>query len=179
MHTFGRNARPDEGESALFGNLSLVGVGGKFRITITQRQLVLSNSLKKGIRLDLASISRTRSIDIPKVPGGIVLWGGAACYLGATALIPPLGYAVSILGASSVISYFRFKNPALVIETNIGDRHIIQSKLNDQETLLKIQMIIQKVSNGQSVAEAKASLEREFRSTNSIIKPKGSLVHQI
>ena len=142
MHTFGRNARPDEGESALFGNLSLVGVGGKFRIAITQRQLVLSNSLKKGIRLDLASISRTRSIDIPKVPAGTVLWGGAACYLGATALIPPLGYAVSILGASSAISYFLFKNPALVIETNIGDRHIIQSRLNDQETLLRIQMII-------------------------------------
>ena len=175
MHTFGRNARPDEGESALFGNLSLVGVGGKFRITITQRQLVLSNSLKKGIRLNLASISRTRSIDIPKVPGGIVLWGGAACYLGATALIPPLGYAVSILGASSAISYFLFKNPALVIETNIGDRHIIQSKLNDQETLLKIQMIIQKVSNGQSVVEAKAALEREFRSTRPTIKPKGLL----
>ena len=175
MHTFGRNARPDEGESALFGNLSLVGIGGKFRITITQRQLVLSNSLKKGIRLDLASISRTRSIDIPKVPGGVVLWGGAACYLGATALIPPLGYAVSILGASSAISYFLFKNPALVIETNIGDRHIIQSKLNDQETLLKIEMMIQKVSNGQSVAEAKASLEREFRSINSIIEPKGLL----
>ena len=172
MHTFGRNARPDEGESALFGNLSLVGVGGKFRIAITQRQLVLSNSLKKGIRLDLASISRTRSIDIPKVPAGTVLWGGAACYLGATALIPPLGYAVSILGASSAISYFLFKNPALVIETNIGDRHIIQSRLNDQETLLRIQMIIQKVSNGQSVAEAKASLEREFRSTNTIMKPK-------
>ena len=65
MHTFGRNARPDEGESATFGNLSLVGVRGKFRIEITQRQLILSNDVRKGIKLDLASISRTRSIDIP------------------------------------------------------------------------------------------------------------------
>lgn len=176
MHTFGRNARPDEGESALFGNLSLVGLGGKFRITITQRQLVLANSLNKGIRLDLASISRTRSIDIPKIPGGIILWGGAACYLGATILIPPLGYAVSLLGAGSVLSHFIFKNPALVIETNIGDRHIIQSKLQDQEVLLKIQMMIDKVSNGQSVAEAKRCLEREFKlSQDSKREPKGLL----
>lgn len=176
MYTFGRNARPEEGESAMFGNLSLVGVGGKFRVTITQRQLVLSNSLNKGIRLDLASISRTRSIDIPRIPSGAILWGGAACYLGATILIPPLGYAVSLLGAGTVISHFILKNPALVIETNIGDRHIIQSKLQDQMTLLKLQMIIQKVSNGQSVAEAKASLEKEFRITiDPKVEPKGLL----
>ena len=176
MHTFGRNARPDEGESALFGNLSLVGVGGKFTITVNQRQLILSNSLNKGMRLDLASISRTRSIDIPRLPGGIVLWGGAACYLGVTILIPPLGYAVTLLGAGSMLSHFIFKNPALVIETSIGDRHIIQSKLHDHETLLKLQMMIQKVSNGQTVSEAKASLEKEFqRVSNPVVKPKGLL----
>ena len=166
MHTFGRNARPDEGESATFGNLSLVGVRGKFRIEITQRQLVLSNDVRKGIKLDLASISRTRSIDIPTIPGGIIIWGSAACYLGATILIPPLGYAVSLLGGLSVLSHFIFKTPALVIETNIGDRHIIQSRLNDQEVLLKVHMMIEKVSNGQSVRDAKNILEKEFRHEN-------------
>ena len=166
MHTFGRNARPDEGESATFGNLSLVGVRGKFRIEITQRQLVLSNDVRKGIKLDLASISRTRSIDIPTIPGGIIIWGSAACYLGATILIPPLGYAVSLLGGLSVLSHFILKTPALVIETNIGDRHIIQSRLNDQEVLLKVHMMIEKVSNGQSVRDAKNILEREFRHEN-------------
>jgi hypothetical protein len=45
----------------------LVGVRGKFRIEITQRQLILSNDVRKGIKLDLASISRTRSIDIPTI----------------------------------------------------------------------------------------------------------------
>ena len=166
MHTFGRNARPDEGESATFGNLSLVGVRGKFRIEITQRQLILSNDVRKGIKLDLASISRTRSIDIPTIPSGIIIWGSAACYLGATILIPPLGYAVSLLGGLSVISHFIFKTPALVIETNIGDRHVIQSRLNDQEVLLKVHMMIEKVSNGQSVRDAKNSMEREFSYQN-------------
>ena len=166
MHTFGRNARPDEGESATFGNLSLVGVRGKFRIEITQRQLILSNDVRKGIKLDLASVSRTRSIDIPTIPSGIIIWGSAACYLGATILIPPLGYAVSLLGGLSVLSHFIFKTPALVIETNIGDRHVIQSKLNDQEVLLKIHMMIEKVSNGQSVRDAKNSMEREFSYQN-------------
>tara|TARA_B100000214_G_C23972404_1_gene630827 strand:+ start:1754 stop:3415 length:1662 start_codon:yes stop_codon:yes gene_type:complete len=144
----------------------LVGVRGKFRIEITQRQLVLSNDVRKGIKLDLASISRTRSIDIPTIPGGIIIWGSAACYLGATILIPPLGYAVSLLGGLSVLSHFIFKTPALVIETNIGDRHIIQSRLNDQEVLLKVHMMIEKVSNGQSVRDAKNILEREFRHEN-------------
>ena len=176
MHTFGRNARPEEGESALFGNLSLVGVRGKFTITITQRQLVLSNQMKKGIRLDLASISRTRSIDTPKIPGGVVLWGSAACYLGATILIPPLGYVVSLIGAGAALSHFIFKNPALVIETSIGDKHLIQSKINDQENLLKIQMMIEKVQNGQSVEEAKVCLEREFKSRRNITtEPSGLL----
>ncbi len=176
MHTFGRNARPEEGESATFGNLSLVGVGGKFRIEITQRQLVISNDVRKGIKLDLASISRTRSIDIPAVPGGIIIWGSAAFYLGATILIPPLGYAVSLLGGLSVLSHFIFKSPALVIETNIGDRHIIQSRLNDQEVLLKVHMMIEKVSNGQSVRDAKNSIEREFRfEKKENIRPKALL----
>ena len=166
MHTFGRNARPDEGESATFGNLSLVGVRGKFRIEITQRQLILSNDVRKGIKLDLASISRTRSIDIPTIPSGVIVWGSAACYLGATILIPPFGYAVSLLGGLSVLSHFIFKTPALVIETNIGDRHIIQSRLNDQEVLLKVHMMIEKVSNGQSVRDAKNSMEREFSYQN-------------
>ena len=166
MHTFGRNARPDEGESATFGNLSLVGVRGKFRIEITQRQLIISNDVRKGIKLDLASISRTRSIDIPTIPSGIIIWGSAACYLGATILIPPLGYAVSVLGGLSVLSHFKFKTPALVIETNIGDRHVIQSILNDQEVLLKVHMMIEKVSNGQSVRDAKNSMEREFSYQN-------------
>ncbi|MCP2503169.1 MAG: hypothetical protein NLN66_03815 [Candidatus Thalassarchaeaceae archaeon] len=155
----------------------MVGVKGKFTVTITRRQLVLSNQLKKGIRLDLASISRTRSIDIPKIPGGVVLWGSAACYLGATVLIPPLGYVVSLIGASSALSHFIFKNPALVIETSIGGKHIIQSKINDQENLLKVQMMIEKVNNGQSVEEAKSCLEREFKSQRNIkIEPKGLLI---
>jgi hypothetical protein len=77
-----------------------------------------------------------------------------------------LGYAVSLLGGLSVLSHFIFKTPALVIETNIGDRHIIQSRLNDQEVLLKVHMMIEKVSNGQSVRDAKNILEREFRHEN-------------
>ena len=107
MHTFGRNARLEEGESATFGNLSLVGVGGKFRIEITQRQLVISNDVRKGIKLDLGSISRTRSIDIPAVPGGVIIWGSAAFYLGATILIPPLGLCCfSIRWTFSFISFY-------------------------------------------------------------------------
>jgi len=154
----------------------LVGVRGKFRIEITQRQLIISNEVRRGIKLDLASISRTRSIDIPTIPGGVIIWGSAACYLGATILIPPLGYAVSLLGGLSVLSHFVFKTPALVIETNIGDRHIIQSRLNDQEILLKVHMMIEKVSNGQSVRDAKNILEREFREEDkSKLAPKGLL----
>ena len=35
--------------------------------------------------------------------------------------------------------------------------------MNDQEVLLKVHMMIEKVSNGQSVRDAKNSMEREFR----------------
>ena len=82
--------------------------------------------------------------------------------LGATILIPPLGYVVSLTRSRISLSHFIFKNPALVIETSIGDRHIIQSKINDQENLLKLQMMIEKVNNGQSVEEAKACLEKRI-----------------
>ena len=56
MYSVGLTPDRDEEKSELFGNLSLVGSGGRFVAVLTKRQLTLERFDGHGIRLSLASI---------------------------------------------------------------------------------------------------------------------------
>ncbi len=65
MYSAGLTPGQDEERSELFGNLSLVGSGGKFVAVLTRRQLTLERYDGHGIRLSLGSISRMRHMKVP------------------------------------------------------------------------------------------------------------------
>jgi hypothetical protein len=156
MHGLGRNARPDEGMSELFGNLSLVGSSGRFVAVLTKRQLTLERYDGHGIRLDLGAISRLRNIQIPRLPSSIVPLGGVAAYLGAFVLVAPFGQILAATGVLSMAYFFTSKRSVLVIETSAGDRHIISGS---EGILLRICMMVDKVRHGATIEEAKIGLE--------------------
>ena len=64
MYSVGLAPDRDEEKSELFGNLSLVGSGGRFVAVLTKRQLTLERFDGHGIRLSLASISRMRHMKV-------------------------------------------------------------------------------------------------------------------
>jgi hypothetical protein len=155
MYSAGRIARLEQGESELFDNLTLVGVGGRFCGILTERQLTLQDFEGYGIRIKLSTISTLSNINIAKLPVGCLTMGVIGVWVGIQVLAPPLGFAFAVLGAASTLSYLTMKTPVLVIETNVGDRHLVSGS---QSVLLRLCMMVDRVMHGSSIKEAKAGL---------------------
>ena len=155
MYSAGRKARLDEGESELFDDLSLVGVGGMFCGVLTERQLTFENWQGHGIRINLSNISTLRNINLARLPNGFFTMGALGVWVGSTIITPPLGWGIAGLGALSAFGYLTLKTPVLAIETNAGDKHLVSGS---QSELLRLCMMIDRVMHGTSIEEAKAGL---------------------
>jgi len=165
MHSAGRNARLDEGESELFDNLSLVGVSGTYCGILTERQLTLEDYYGYGIRINLSNISTLRNINLARLPNGFLTLGAVGVWVGAAVLTPPVGWGIAAAGLLSAIGYLTLKTPVLAIETNAGDKHLVTGT---QSELLRLCMMVDRVMHGSTIEEAKAGLreleeERERR----------------
>ena len=155
MHSAGRNARLDEGESELFDNLSLVGVSGTYCGILTERQLTLEDYYGYGIRINLSNISTLRNINLARLPNGFLTLGAVGVWVGAAVLTPPVGWGIAATGLLSVIGYLTLKTPILAIETNAGDKHLVTGT---QSELLRLCMMVDRVMHGSTIEEAKAGL---------------------
>ena len=155
MHSAGRNARLDEGESELFDNLSLVGVSGTYCGILTERQLTLEDYYGYGIRINLSNISTLRNINLARLPNGFLTLGAVGVWVGAAVLTPPVGWGIAAAGLLSAIGYLTLKTPVLAIETNAGDKHLVTGT---QSELLRLCMMVDRVMHGSTIEEAKAGL---------------------
>ena len=103
MYSVGLAPDRDEEKSELFGNLSLVGSGGRFVAVLTKRQLTLERFDGHGIRLSLGSISRMRHMKVPMFPSGTVPIGLLAIYLGMNILMPPYAMVATAGGSLTLL----------------------------------------------------------------------------
>ena len=156
MYSAGRNARLDEGDSELFDNLNLVGISGRFCGILTERQLTFEDYSGYGIRINLSNISTLRNINLAKLPNSFLTIGAVGVWVGATIITPPIGWAVAATGALSVFGYLKLKNPVLSIETNAGDKYLVNGT---QSELLRLCMMVDRVMHGCTIEEAKAGLQ--------------------
>ena len=125
MYSVGHKPDRTEGESELIGSLSLVGLRGSFVGILNQRQLTIENLIGQGLRIDLASISKMRHMDIPILPSGTPVLGIMGIIIGYFVLIPPLGWIISSAGLILALSHLRLRRSVLVIEDNSGSRHMV------------------------------------------------------
>ena len=155
MHIAGLRPGRTEGEAELIGNLSLVGIRGRFCAILTERQLTLERFDGYGIRMDLESISKMRHMKVPSLPGGTPIIGAVAIGLGYSVLLPPVGWAVSVAGGISIMSYLSLRKSTLVIE-NGKERHMISGS---DGALMRLCLMVDRVRSGDSVIDARVGLE--------------------
>jgi hypothetical protein len=156
MYSVGLTPDRDEEKSELFGNLSLVGSGGRFVAVLTKRQLTLERFDGHGIRLSLGSISRMRHMKVPMFPSGTVPIGLLAIYLGMSVLMPPYAMVATAGGSLTLLGYVLSRTSVLAIETEAGDRHIISGS---EGILLRLCLMVDRVRHGSSIDEARRGLE--------------------
>lgn len=156
MYSVGLTPDHDEERSELFGNLSLVGSGGKFVAVLTRRQLTLERFDGHGVRLSLGSISRMRHMKVPLFPSGAVPLSIMAIYLGLKVLLPPYALVATAAGSLTLLGYVLSRTSVLAIETEAGDRHILAGS---EGVLLKLCMMVDRVGRGSSIDEARIGLE--------------------
>ena len=156
MHSVGRKPDQDDEKSELFGNLNLVGSGGRFVAVLTKRQLTLERFDGHGIRLTLGSISRMRHMKVPMLPGGLVPLGFLAIYLGVSVMLPPYAMVSTAAGALTLLGYLVSRTSVLAIETEAGDRHIVSGS---EGVLLRLCLMVDRIRHGCSMEEARMGLE--------------------
>ena len=156
MYSVGLTPDRDEEKSELFGNLSLVGSGGRFVAVLTKRQLTLERFDGHGIRLSLGSISRMRHMKVPMFPSGTIPIGLLAIYLGMSVLMPPYAMVATVGGSLTLLGYVLSRTSVLAIETEAGDRHIISGS---EGILLRLCLMVDRVRHGNSIDEARRGLE--------------------
>ena len=159
MYSVGRESDHDEDKedkSELFGNLSLVGSGGRFVAVLTKRQLTLERFDGHGIRLSLGSISRMRHMKVPMLPDGTIPLGLLAIYLGVSVMLPPYAMVSTAAGALTLLGYLVSRTSVLAIETEAGDRHIVSGS---EGVLLRLCLMVDRVRHGDSIEEARMGLE--------------------
>ena len=156
MYSVGLAPDRDEEKSELFGNLSLVGSGGRFVAVLTKRQLTLERFDGHGIRLSLASISRMRHMKVPLFPSGTVPLGLLAIYLGTSVLMPPYAMVAMAGGSLTLLGYVLSRTSVLAMETEAGDRHIISGS---EGVLLRLCLMVDRVRHGSTIEEARMGLE--------------------
>ena len=156
MYSVGLTPDQDEERSELFGNLSLVGSGGKFVAVLTRRQLTLERFDGHGVRLSLGSISRMRHMKVPLFPSGAVPLSLMAIYLGLKVLLPPYALVATAAGSLTLLGYILSRTSVLAIETEAGDRHIVAGS---EGVLLRLCMMVDRVGRGITIEEARKGLE--------------------
>ena len=156
MYSVGLTPDRDEEKSELFGNLSLVGSGGRFVAVLTKRQLTLERFDGHGIRLSLASISRMRHMKVPLFPSGTVPLGLLSIYLGTSILMPPYAMVAMAGGSLTLLGYVLSRTSVLAVETEAGDRHIISGS---EGVLLRLCLMVDRVRHGSTIEEARMGLE--------------------
>jgi len=156
MYSVGQEPDQDEDKSELFGNLSLVGSGGRFVAVLTKRQLTLERFDGHGIRLSLGSISRMRHMKVPMLPDGTVPLSLLAIYLGVSVMLPPYAMVATAAGALTLLGYLVSRTSVLAIETEAGDRHIVSGS---EGVLLRLCLMVDRVRHGNSIEEARMGLE--------------------
>ena len=157
MYSVGHKPDRTEGESELIGSLSLVGLRGSFVGILNQRQLTIENLIGQGLRIDLASISKMRHMDIPILPSGTPVLGIMGIIIGYFVLIPPLGWIISSAGLILALSHLRLRRSVLVIEDNSGSRHMVGGR---EGSLMRLCLITDRLRRGESIDEARKGLEK-------------------
>ncbi len=155
--------QPKHSEHEIFASLRLAGIEGRLKAVLDDNHLLLERRDGKGLRISLSSIQRVRHHHAPIVPPGIT-WMGVILLLFAIRVFEGTIqlYALSI-GAITLFTWLLGRRPTLYIDTEAGDRHLLHGR---DSTLLRLQMMVNRLCDGKTLDEARIGLEDLNREAN-------------
>ena len=140
----------------IFRSLSLGGVKGKVRGTLSQNLLSFESRNGHALDLKLDAIQRVHQHHTTLIPGwlGIVglifIWISWRGVNGSPQIL--LGAIGLVLSSAHVIT----RRPTLTIDTFVGDCHTV---FGNDSSLIRLCIMVQKMQNGETLEEARVGLE--------------------
>jgi len=143
-------------ENEKFGPLKMAGVEGQVTAVLTNENLLLERSDRKGMRIDLDTITRIRHHHVAFTPPLVTLFGVLAILSSFRIFTGAVQYYAFILGVSALLAWLLGRRPALCIDTRQGDRHLLHGR---DHLLHRLYTILDRMSDGYTLEDAVIGLE--------------------
>lgn len=143
-------------ENEKFGPLKMAGVDGQITAVLTNENLLLERSDRKGMRIDLDTITRIRHHHVAFTPPLVTLFGVLAILSSFRIFTGVVQYYSFILGTIALLAWLLGRRPALCIDTKQGDRHLLHGR---DHLLHRLYTILDRMSDGYTLEDAVIGLE--------------------
>ncbi len=134
----------------------MAGVEGQITAILTNENLLLERNDRKGMRIDLDTITRIRHHNVAFTPPLVTLFGVLAVLSSFRVWTGVVQYYAFILGVSALLAWLLGRRPALCIDTKQGDRHLLHGR---DHLLHRLYTILDRMSDGYTLEDAVIGLE--------------------
>jgi hypothetical protein len=143
-------------ENEKFAPLKMAGVEGQITAILTNENLLLERNDRKGMRIDLDTITRIRHHNVAFTPPLVTLFGVLAVLSSFRVWTGVVQYYAFILGVTALLAWLLGRRPALCIDTKQGDRHLLHGR---DHLLHRLYTILDRMSDGYTLEDAVIGLE--------------------
>ena len=144
----------------VFRSLSLGGVRGKVRATLSDNQLCFETRHGHALDLKLDALDRVHHHNTTLIPGWLAIVGSILIWASWRGLS---GKAQALMGATGIVlssAHFITRRPTVTLDTAAGDCHAI---FGADASLTRLCVMVQRIQNGMTLEEARASANRMIR----------------
>jgi len=139
-----------------FRSLSLGGVRGKVRATLTENQVSFESRNGQTLDIRLNAIKRVHHHATNLVPGWLAVVGLIFIWVAWRGVTGKLQALLGAAGAVLATSHYITKQPTLIIDTNADDCHVVYGP---DLTIMRLCALIQGLQNGLTLEDAKSSVD--------------------
>lgn len=144
------------GDRVNFRSLSLEGVRGRVRATLTEKQVSFESKSGHALDIKLDAVKRVHHHHTTLVPGWLAVVGLILMWVAWRGVT---GKMQALLGAAGIVlstAHYITRRPTLTIDTNANDCHTV---FGPDIAMMRLCSLIQRIQNGMSLADAKASVD--------------------
>ncbi|MBT3656766.1 MAG: hypothetical protein HN544_01045 [Euryarchaeota archaeon] len=136
--------------------MSLEGVRGRVRATLTENQVSFESKSGHALDIKLDAVKRVHHHHTTLVPGWLAVVGLILMWVAWRGVT---GKMQALLGAAGIVlstAHYITRRPTLTIDTNADDCHTV---FGPDIAMMRLCSLIQRIQNGMSLEDAKASVD--------------------